>query len=230
MARSLPHYRLWSGRPLAGHPGLQPNFWDLLAFPLVIGTIGLFGWVAFEMSGRTPPAIAQTISLDWWHLPEYALRSMARMMLALAASLVFTLVYATLAAKSRRAATVLIPMLDIMQSVPILSYVAFTYTALIALFPGRLLGAELAAIFAIFTSQVWNMTFSLYQSLMNVPTDLREAAKIFQLSRWQKFWRLELPFAMPGLVWNAMVSMAGGWFFVTAAESITLANQTLSLP
>ena len=230
MPRFLPHYRLWSGRPIAGHPGLQPNFWDVLAFPLVIGMIGLFGWVAFKMSGKMIPGASQTISLDWWHLPEYALRSMARMMLALLASVVFTLIYATLAAKSRRAGSVLIPLLDIMQSVPILSYVAFTFTALVALFPGRLIGAELAAIFAIFTSQVWNMTFSLYQSLMNVPTDLREAANVFQLSRWQKFWRLELPFAMPGLVWNAMVSMAGGWFFVTAAESITVANHSLSLP
>ena len=230
MPRFLPHYRLWSDRPIAGHPGLQPNFWDILAFPLVIGMMGLFGWVAFKMAGRMDPGVAETISLDWWHLPEYAMRSMARMMFALGASVIFTLLYATLAAKSRRAGSVLIPMLDIMQSVPILSYVAFTFTALVALFPGRLIGAELAAIFAIFTSQVWNMTFSLYQSLMNVPTDLREAANVFQLSRWQKFWRLELPFAMPGLVWNAMVSMAGGWFFVTAAESITVANHTLSLP
>ncbi|HEY3596487.1 MAG TPA: ABC transporter permease subunit, partial [Paraburkholderia sp.] len=172
----------------------------------------------------------QAISLDPSNLPEYALRTTLRMLAAMVASLVFTLVYGTLAAKSRRAGKVLVPILDNLQSVPVLGYISFTVTFFLALFPGRVLGAELAAIFAIFTSQAWNMTFSFYQSLRTVPRDLDEVSRGFHLTPWQRFWKLDVPFSMPGLIWNMMMSMSGGWFFVVASEAITVGNHSITLP
>jgi NitT/TauT family transport system permease protein len=163
-------------------------------------------------------------------LPYYALRTTMRMLLAIVCSIIFTLIYATLAAKSRRAEIVLIPLLDILQSVPILGFLTFTVVFFLNLFPGQVFGAELACVFAIFTSQAWNMTFSLYQSIRNVPKDLEEASQSFHLSGWQRFWRLDVPFAMPGLIWNTMMSMSGGWFFVVASEAITVGNTTVTLP
>ena len=152
------------------------------------------------------------------------------MFAALGCSFLFTFTYATLAAKSRRAEIVLIPMLDILQSVPILGFLSFTVTFFLGLFPGNVLGAECAAIFAIFTSQAWNMAFSFYQSLRTVPRDLDEVARGFRLTGWQKFWQLEAPFAVPGLIWNTMMSMSGGWFFVVASEAITVGDTTITLP
>jgi NitT/TauT family transport system permease protein len=152
------------------------------------------------------------------------------MLAAIVASLIFTFVYGALAAKSRRAEIVLIPILDILQSVPVLGFLSFTVVGFMSLFPGQVLGAELAAIFAIFTAQAWNMTFSFYQSLKTVPTDLDEATRSFRLSTWQRFWRLEVPFSMPGLVWNTMMSMSGGWFFVVASEAISVGDTTFTLP
>ena len=149
---------------------------------------------------------------------------------ALIASLVFSLGYAALAAKSRQAEKILIPLLDVLQSVPILGFLSITVTGFIALFPGSLLGVECAAIFAIFTSQAWNMTFSVYQSLRTVPGELIEAARMYHLSPWRRFWRLEVPHAMPSLVWNMMMSVSGGWFFVVASEAITVAGHTILLP
>ena len=125
---------------------------------------------------------------------------------------------------------VLIPVLDVLQSVPILGFLSFTVTFFLGLFPGNTLGAELAAIFAIFTSQAWNMAFSFYQSLRTVPRDLDEVARGFRFTGWQKFWQLEAPFAMPGLIWNTMMSMSGGWFFVVASEAITVGDTTIALP
>ncbi|HYP34439.1 MAG TPA: ABC transporter permease subunit, partial [Burkholderiaceae bacterium] len=130
----------------------------------------------------------------------------------------------------RSAEKIMVPMLDILQSIPILGFLSITVTGFIALFPGNLLGVECAAVFAIFTSQAWNMAFSLYQSLKTVPEELQEASRIFHLSTWQRFWRLELPFAMPGLLWNMMMSMSGGWFFVVASEAISVSNQNIKLP
>jgi NitT/TauT family transport system permease protein len=152
------------------------------------------------------------------------------MFVALIFSITFTLIFAPLAAKSRRLGMIMIPALDILQSVPILGFLSFTVLFFLSLFPGRVLGAELAAIFAIFTSQAWNMTFSFYQSLTTVPRDLDEASRSFRLSTWQRFWRLEVPFAMPGLVFNTMLSMSGGWFFVVASEAVTVGNTTFLLP
>jgi NitT/TauT family transport system permease protein len=170
------------------------------------------------------------VSLDPANLPAYALRTTLRMLLAIVCSIVFTFIYAAVAAKSRRAEMVLIPLLDILQSVPILGFLTFTVVFFMNLFPGRVFGAELACVFAIFTSQAWNMTFSMYQSMRNVPKDLEEATQSFHLSGWQRFWRLDVPFAMPGLIWNTMMSMSGGWFFVVASEAITVGNTTVTLP
>jgi NitT/TauT family transport system permease protein len=152
------------------------------------------------------------------------------MFIALGVSFAFTLVYAASAAKSRMAEKILIPVLDILQSIPIISFLTITVTGWIALFPGSLLGPECAAIFAIFTSQAWNMTFSLYQSLRTVPLDLQEAARMYHVGPWGRFWRLELPHAMPNLIWNMMMSVSGGWFFVVASEAFTVADQQITLP
>ena len=218
------------GLPIVAWPSrLRPTVWDLIALPLVLGAIALLAWGGREMSvpyhGEELP-----ISLDPAVLPEYALRTVLRMFMALVASLVFSLAYAALAAKSRQAEKILIPALDILQSVPILGFLSITVTGFIALFPGRLLGVECAAIFAIFTSQAWNMTFSVYQSLRTVPSELIEAARMYHLSPWRRFWRLEVPHAIPSLVWNMMMSVSGGWFFVVASEAITVAGQTIMLP
>ena len=219
------------GLPVVAWPmRLRPSFWDLVALPLVVGLIALVAWASQQMSMPYTGAQEIEISLDPWKLPEYGLRTVMRMGIALLVSLIFSLVYAAVAAKSRRAEKLLIPILDILQSVPILGFLSITVTGFIALFPGSLLGYECAAIFAIFTSQAWNMTFSLYQSFLGVPQDLREAARMYHLSPWASFWQLEVPYAIPQLVWNMMMSMSGGWFFVVASEAITVADQNTSLP
>jgi len=219
------------GLPLIAWPSrLRPNYWDLVALPLVLGLVALVGWGGMAMSVRYHVGEVLPISLDPWRLPEYALRTVLRMGAALIASLVFSLAYAALAAKSRRAEKIMIPVLDILQSVPILGFLSITVTGFIALFPGRLLGVECAAIFAIFTSQAWNMTFSVYQSLRTVPMELIEAARMYHLSPWRRFWRLEVPHAIPSLVWNMMMSVSGGWFFVVASEAITVSGQSILLP
>jgi len=219
------------GLPLIAWPSrLRPNLWDLVALPMVLGLIALVAWGGIAMSARYQIGEVLPISLDPWRLPEYALRTVLRMVCALVASLVFSLVYAAVAAKSRQGEKILIPVLDILQSVPILGFLSITVTGFIALFPGRLLGVECAAIFAIFTSQAWNMTFSVYQSLRTVPAELIEAARMYHLSPWRRFWRLEVPHAIPSLVWNMMMSVSGGWFFVVASEAITVGGRTIMLP
>lgn len=209
---------------------LLPNRWDLIALPLVVGFLLFFSITARETWAPITTLQSEVISLDPGNLPEYAMRTTLRMLAAMVAALIFTLLYGTLAAKSRRAEKLLVPVLDILQSVPVLGYISFTVTFFLLLFPGRVLGAEFAAIFAIFTSQAWNMTFSFYQSLRMLPRDLVEVSTNLQLSGWQKFWKLDVPFAMPGLIWNMMMSMSGGWFFVVASEAITVGDQTITLP
>ena len=219
------------GLPLIAWPSrLRPNYWDLVALPIVLGGITLVAWGGLAMSAHYRVGEVLPISLDPWQLPVYALRTVLRMAAALVASLVFSLAYAAVAAKSRQAEKIMIPVLDILQSVPILGFLSITVTGFIALFPGRLLGVECAAIFAIFTSQAWNMTFSVYQSLRTVPAELIEAARMYHLSPWQRYWRLEVPHAIPSLAWNMMMSVSGGWFFVVASEAITVAGQTIMLP
>lgn len=207
-----------------------PNVWDLLAFLLVL--LMLLGLAYAGIKMRMPYELGEPIhiSLAPSALPFYALETVLRMFIALICSFVFSLSIGALAAKSERAGKLLIPLIDILQSVPILGYLSVTVVAFIALFPNSMMGPECAAIFAVFTSQVWNMTLSFYQSLRTVPPELVEATKVYQLSGWKTFWRLEVPFAIPGLLWNAMMSMSGGWFFIVAAEAISVANQTITLP
>jgi NitT/TauT family transport system permease protein len=209
---------------------LRPNIWDAVALVLVIGAMVLIVYGGEQTTLPLSALDVAPVSLDPANLPLYALRTTMRMLLAIVCSIVFTFIYAALAAKSRRAEMVLIPLLDILQSVPILGFLTFTVVFFLNLFPGRVFGAELACVFAIFTSQAWNMTFSMYQSIRNVPKDLEEASLSFHLSGWQRFWRLDVPFAMPGLIWNTMMSMSGGWFFVVASEAITVGNTTVTLP
>src|ERR1700686_4352807 len=204
--------------------------WDILAVLLILGLLVVLGEASrhlFEPLAdlqRTPP------SLDPANLPEYAARTTLRMFIAMALSLLFTFTYATLAAKNKQAERILVPLLDILQSVPILGFISVTVVFFMALAPGRVLGAEFAAIFAIFTSQAWNMAFSFYQSLRTVPTELVEASRSFRLSPWMSFWRVDVPFAMPQLIWNMMMSMSGSWFFVVASEAISVGNTTGTFP
>lgn len=214
--------------PLAVRIGA--NGWDFVAAALVLGAIALFALAAQQMRMPLAALEATPISLSPASLPGYALRTTVRMFAAMGFSLVFALLVGTLAARNPRARTVLLPLLDVLQSVPVLGYLSFTVVVFLSLFPDSVLGAELAAIFAIFTSQVWNMTFSFYQSLRTVPSELSDAARSFRLSTWQRFWHLDVPFAMPGLVWNMMVSMSGGWFFVVASEAIAVGAHTIPLP
>ncbi len=206
-----------------------PGKWDVIAFVLVFAFFAYLGDTAHRLTGSLAYLEAQPISLNPRYLPGYAAQTALRMLVAMLASLVFTFTYATLAAKSRRAASVLIPLLDILQSVPILGF-SITIVFFLSLTPGRVAGAELAAIFLVFTSQAWNMAFSFYHSLRSIPEELDEAARAFHLGPWMRFWKLEVPFAMPALIWNMMMSMSGGWFFVVAAEAISVGHTTVTLP
>ncbi|MBS0564432.1 MAG: ABC transporter permease subunit [Proteobacteria bacterium] len=204
------------------------GIWDVVTLGLLLVTLALLA-EGGRVAVAALPAEPQ-IDLDPANLPYYALRTTFRMVAALACSLVFTLTYATAAAKSRRAGMVLIPLLDLLQSVPILGFISVTVTFFLSLSPGHAFGAECAAIFAIFTSQAWNMAFSFYQSLRTVPAELTEVSYSLRLGPWMRFWRLEVPFAMPALVWNMMMSVSGGWFFVVASETISVGSTQLALP
>jgi NitT/TauT family transport system permease protein len=209
-------------------PRLRPL--DLVVGAGIIGIFYVVVRLAGSMTTAFPAHSANTISTNPSHLPYYAARSLLRMFIALAISIAFTFVYATAAARSRRAEKVLIPLLDILQSVPILGFLTFTVTFFVNLFHGSLFGLECASIFAIFTSQAWNMTFSFYHSLVTQPADLDEAARLFRLTKWQRFWKLDVPGSMIGLVWNGMMSFGGGWFFLAASEAITVLNKQYTLP
>jgi NitT/TauT family transport system permease protein len=206
-----------------------PGGWDVLAFVLVFALLIYVAGAAHGLAGSLSGLEATPISLAPGALVGYAARTALRMLIAMLASIVFTFTYATLAAKSRRAEIVLVPLLDILQSLPILGF-SITIVFFLSLTPGRVAGAEMACIFLIFTSQAWNMAFSFYHSLRSIPDELDEAARCFRLSPWMRFWRLEVPFAMPPLIWNMMMSMSGGWFFVVAAEAIDLGNTKVTLP
>ncbi len=219
-----------AGVPAAVWRGHLPNRYDVAVIILILAVL-----IAVAHAGRgfgqpLSALEAMPISLSPWVLPELALQSTLRMFAAILVSLAFTFTVATLAAKSRRAEQIVIPALDILQSVPVLGFLTFTIVFFMGLFPGSRMGAELAAIFAIFTSQAWNMAFSFYQSLKTVPGELDEAARHFRLSAWMRFWRVEAPFAAPGLIWNTMMSMSGGWFFVVASEALTVGKTEVRLP
>jgi NitT/TauT family transport system permease protein len=197
--------------------------------------IAVLLWVIIRTSSGfsvpfNPANAPSTVSTDLSQLPYYAARSLLRMFIALVLSVLFTFVYATAAARWRRAEKILIPILDILQSVPILGFLSVTITGFIALFPGSELGLECASIFAIFTSQAWNMTFAFYHSLISQPRDLDEASRLLRLSRWQRFWRVDVPSGMIPLVWNGMMSFGGGWFFLVASEALSVDNHQYVLP
>jgi NitT/TauT family transport system permease protein len=206
-----------------------PGRWDLLAFVLVFAFFIYAAQAAHGLLGSLAGLQATPISLAPSALVGYSARTALRMLIAMLASLIFTFTYATLAAKSRRAEVILIPLLDFLQSVPILSF-SLTILFFLQLTPGRVAGAEMAAIFLIFTSQAWNMAFSFYHSLRSIPDELVEVSRNFQLRPWMRFWRLEVPFGAPALIWNMMMSMSGGWFFVTVSEAISVGNTTVTLP
>lgn len=204
------------------------SFKDLIFFSLLITLFYVLDYSADQI--YEPILLEKPITLDLVNLPWYSLRTFIRMLIAIILSLLFTFVVGALAVKSPRFESIIIHILNILQSVPILGYLSIVITGFMALFPGNILGIELASIFAIFTSQVWNMTFSFYHSLKSIPKELNEAASIMQLSSVDKFFRLEVPFAIPSLLWNTMISMSGGWFFVVASEAITVGNTKYSLP
>ena len=209
---------------------LYPNYWDIFALLFVLAIIAFFAWTAKQMA--TPYQLGQLIpiSLDIKDLPLYAARTVVRMLIALLFSILFTFIFATWAAKSKRAEKIIIPLIDVLQSVPILGYLSLVIAGFIALFPNSLLGPECAAVFAIFTSQAWNMALGFYQTVRAVPSEVTEAARMLHLSAWQRFWRIDVPYSMPSLLWNMMASMSAGWFFVVASEAITVAKQQILLP
>ncbi len=197
---------------------------------LILLGIAAFLYVGARLAFRAPAAVhGPAISLDPSDLPWYALLSVGRMTVAYFLSLLFSLVYGYAAARNRSARAVLMPLLDVLQSVPILSFLPVVLLSLSAVLP-EAFAAELAAIVLIFTSQAWNMTFSFYQSLTTIPTELGEAAAIFRLNPWLRFKTLELPFAAMGLLWNSMMSWSGGWFFLMAAEIFNVGTRDFRLP
>lgn len=201
---------------------------DILIFLFVFAAI--YGIYAIGRTWLGPVSPEQEISQSPKMLPLYALYSVVRIAVAYALSLVFALGYGYLAASSRRAEIVLVPLLDILQSIPVLSFLPGVMLAMVALFPRHEIGVELGSILLIFTGQVWNIAFSFYSSLKTQPRELREAATIYRFGKWQRFVELDLPFSTIGLVWNSMMSVAGGWFFLMACEMFVLGNRDFRLP
>jgi NitT/TauT family transport system permease protein len=225
----VPAFGTFPSRGVWQRPGLRPV--DLVVFAALLALLfGLLRLAPALNAPFLPKTAAATVSTDPANLPYYAARSLLRMFIALLLSLLFTFTYATAAARLPRAEKVLVPVLDILQSVPVLGFLTVTVTAFINLFPGSELGLEFASIFAIFTSMAWNMTFAFYHSLIAQPRDLDEAARIMRLTKWQRFWRLDVPSGMIPLVWNGMMSFGGAWFFLAASESISVLNHTYALP
>jgi NitT/TauT family transport system permease protein len=223
MAGTFPSRGVWR------RPSLRPV--DVIVFAALLALLyGLLRLAPALNAPFLPRTAPSTVSTDPANLPYYAVRSLLRMFIGLILSVLFTFVYATAAARLPRAEKVLIPALDILQSVPVLGFLTVTVTAFINLFPGSELGLECASIFAIFTSMAWNMTFAFYHSLISQPRDLDEAARIMRLTKWERFWRLDVPSGMIPLVWNGMMSFGGAWFFLAASESISVLNHTYALP
>src|SRR5215831_13974582 len=214
----------WPSLPWLGRSALIEVPIFILGTGLVYGVVEL----ARYWSGPLTPQVE--IDLSARALPLYALYSVLRISLAYFLSLAFTLVYGYLAAYNARAERFMVPLLDVLQSIPVLSFLPGVMLAMVALFPSRKLGVELGSILLIFTGQVWNMAFSFYSSLKNIPRDMREAARIYGFSWWQRFTEVELPYAAIGLVWNSMMSVAGGWFFLMACEMFVLGARDFRLP
>ncbi|MBD0746108.1 ABC transporter permease subunit [Streptomyces sp. CBMA152] len=218
-------------KPMKPQTSSRRPVWIDLA---VAAAVLVLGYLVLQVGKGTTvnfdPADVATTDTSPARLPYDAARSLLRMFVALGLSVCFTFVYAYAAAKSRRLERVLVPALDILQSVPVLGFLTVAVTGFIALFPGSLLGLECASIFAIFTSQAWNMTFSFYRSLITLPRELDEVSRSFGFTRWMRFWRIELPSGAIDLVWNGMMSFAGGWFFLVASEAISVGNKAYALP
>ena len=211
---------------------VRPDFGAIDALVLLV----LFGllWSALHFGRGMVVAFdgshAQVLDFSTSQIPYYAGRTLMRMWIAFAFSLFFAISLGYLAAKNRAARSVILPALDVLQSVPVLGFLSATVAGFMALFPGSLLGVECAAIFAIFTGQVWNMAFGFYHSMVTIPTDMQEAASGYGLSRWQRFRTLELPASAYSLIWNSMRSFGGGWFFVAQSEAISVMNKDIKLP
>jgi len=199
--------------------------------PIVFAGLALFyGLLSFGRYWIGPVSTHAEIDLRASALPKYALYSVLRISIAYLLSLLFTLVYGYIAAYNRKAERFMIPLLDTLQSIPVLSFLPGVMISMVALFPTRQLGVEFGSVLLIFTGQVWNMTFSFYSSLKNIPREMYEAAQVYRLSWWQRFRQLELPYSAIGLIWNSMMSVAGGWFFLMACEMFVLGNRDLRLP
>lgn len=222
--RGLSAYRLWSQLPHIETSHLP----DVIMFGA--GVALFYGVVTVGRSWLGPFTPTVEISRSLWALPAYAGYSLLRIMIAYVLSLGFTLIYGYVAAYNPRAERFMIPLLDVLQSIPVLSFLPGVMLAMVALFPGRQLGVELGAILLIFTGQVWNMAFSFYASLKSIPKDMREAATIYRFSWWQCFIQMELPFSAIGLVWNSMMSVAGGWFALMVCEMFVLGPRDFRLP
>ena len=203
---------------------------DAAVAAAIFGLIWLVVSLGGDMRVRFDELHQPPLSLDVRMIPYYTARTVLRMFIAFAASLLFTFGYGYAAAKSPAARRVMLPIIDILQSVPVLGFLSITVTGFLALFPGSLLGVECASIFAIFTAQAWNMTFGFYHSMVTIPPELQEAASVYRLNRWQRFGTVELPSAAIGLTWNSMMSFGGGWFFVAQSEAITVLNKNIKLP
>ncbi len=201
---------------------------DVLLPLAIISLIFIIVQTASKFTGTYDSEYVINLSLSF--LPAYALQTLVRMLAAYGLSLLFSLSYAYVAYRSQTWSKVLIPLLDILQSIPVLSFLPAVVLALVGVFPGQRLGIELASILLIFTGMTWNMTFSFYQSLSSIPNELIEASQVYRLSAWQRFWTLELPSGVVGLVWNSVMSVAGGWFFLMQTESFTLSNRNFTLP
>src|ERR1700691_3466816 len=199
--------------------------------PIIFAGFALFYALLSMTHYWMAPANAGTAIQLWvGALPKYAMFSVLRIAIAYVFSLAFTLVYGYIAAYNARAEKFMIPLLDTLQSIPVLSFLPGVMLSMVALFPTRQLGVELGSILLIFTGQVWNMTFSFYSSLKSIPREMREVAQVYRWSWWQRFTQMELPYAAIGLVWNSMMSVAGGWFFLMACEMFILGSRDLRLP
>src|SRR5579859_3123460 len=222
--RGFSAYRIWSQLPSTEISYLP----DLLMFGAGIALF--YGVLVVGRTWLGPFTPEVEISRSPLALAAYAGYSLLRITIAYVLSLGFTFVYGYVAAYNPRAERFMIPLLDVLQSIPVLSFLPGVMLAMVALFPGRQLGVEAGAILLIFTGQVWNMAFSFYASLKSIPNEMREAAKIYRFSWWQRFLEIELPFSVIGLVWNSMMSVAGGWFFLMACEMFVLGSRDFRLP
>ena len=206
------------------------NIYDFAIIIMIVVSFDIFVLISNKMTEPFKLNNINNISLDISMLPEYGFRTIFRMFVSLLVSIIFTFLIAPIAAKNTYFEKIIIPFIDIMESIPILGFLAVSTITFMNFFPNNILGPELAAIFVIFTSQVWNMILSLYQSLRNIPKELEEVSKVFLLSKWKKFWYIEIPYALPNLIWNIMISMSASWFFIVYSEAISIANQDILLP